>query len=45
MKDMKVYIWHVMLQKFKNSKNDKETAKKIFSVHGQGVIPYFQVWN
>ena len=36
MKEMRVYILHVMLREF--DKNATETAKKNFSIYGQGVI-------
>ena len=34
-----------MLLEFKNNKNAKETAKKMYSVYGQGVIIDCQVWK
>ena len=42
---MKVLRGHVMLGEFKNNKNATESAKKICSVYGQGVITECQVWN
>ena len=46
MEELKVHIWHVILWEFKNNKNTTtETAKKICSVHGQGVITYCWVRN
>ena len=45
MEDLKVHIRHVMLWEFKNNKNATETAKKICSVYGQGVITDRQVRN
>ena len=36
--EVKVHIWRVILWEFKNNKNATETAKKIFSVHGQNII-------
>ena len=45
MDGLKVYIRHVMLWEFKNSKNAKETAKKISSFTGQGIISDRPVWN
>ena len=35
MEELKVHIWHVIVQEFKN---DTETAKKITCVYGQSVI-------
>ena len=40
-----MHIWHVMLFKFKNNKNTTETAKKHFSVYGQGVLTDHQIQN
>ena len=42
MKELKVYIWHVILWEFKNT---TETVKKISNIYGQGVITNHQVWN
>ena len=38
MEEMKGHIRHVMLSEFMNNKNATETAKKISSVYGKGVI-------
>ena len=38
MEELKEYIRHVMLWDFKNYKNATQTAKKITTFHGQGVI-------
>ena len=45
MEELKVHIKHVMLWVLKNNKNLTETAKKISSVHGQGLITDHQVGN
>ena len=45
MKEVKLHIWHVMLWEIKKNKNTTERAKKIFSIHGQGVITDHQVWK
>ena len=45
MEELNVHIWHVMFWEFYNNKNVIETAKKIGSIHGQGVITDNQVWN
>ena len=43
MDKLKVYIWHVIWWEFRNNKNATETAKKISSVYGQGIITDYQV--
>ena len=45
MEELKVYIRQAMLWVFKRNKNATETAKKISSVHGQGVITDYQDTN
>ena len=45
MKKLKVHIQYVMLWELKNNKNTSETANKICSVNGQGVVTDHQVQN
>ena len=44
-KKLKMYIWYVMLWKFKNIKNATETIKNTHKVYGKGVITDCQDWN
>ena len=45
MEELKVHMQHVILCKYKNHKNTKETAKKISSVFDQNVITDYLVRN